>query len=128
MDNIVRIAAGGMPPLRGHALALRADGTVWAWGANDAGELGDFTLVDRDTPVQVAGLAGVTRIAAGTNSSYAVTGDGMLWLWGSGNGALGFVGDGTFNDSAGSVATPVTGVSNPRAIAGGGSLTAGSLQ
>jgi alpha-tubulin suppressor-like RCC1 family protein len=128
LANIVHIAAGGMAPLRGHALALRADGTLWAWGANDAGELGDFTLVDRDTPVQVAGLVNVTRIAAGMKSSYAVTGDGTLWLWGSGNGALGFVGDGTFNDSAGSIATPVSGVSNPRVVAGDGSLTVLLLQ
>jgi len=116
LAGIVQIAAAGGGAALGHALALRADGTLWAWGANGAGQLGDFTTEDRPAPVQVAGLANVTRISAGTTSSYAVTADGKLWLWGS--GGLGFVGDGTFTSSAGAVPTAVAGISRPRAIAG----------
>jgi alpha-tubulin suppressor-like RCC1 family protein len=44
-----------------HALAVRSDGTVWAWGLNEDGELGDGTTTDRNTPVQVAGLTGSPR-------------------------------------------------------------------
>jgi len=48
------IAAGAL-----HSLALRSDGTVWAWGRNRSGELGDGTTTDRLTPVQVSGFSGV---------------------------------------------------------------------
>jgi len=111
---------------RGHCrkgprrVALRSDGTLWAWGANGAGELGDLTTVDRDAPVQVAGLANVARIGAGTTSSYAATSDGRF-AWGSGKRWV-FVGDGTFVRSAGSAPLLVANVSNPRAIAGSAGL------
>jgi len=44
------IAAGG-----GHSLALKEDGTLWAWGANFYGQLGDGTTIDKYTPVQIGG-------------------------------------------------------------------------
>src|SRR5437870_8203878 len=44
------------------SLALKADGTVWAWGSNDAGQLGDGTFIDRSTPVRVANLPPVVSI------------------------------------------------------------------
>jgi alpha-tubulin suppressor-like RCC1 family protein len=87
------IAAGSQ-----HALALRADGTVWAWGANGFGQLGnnDNTLANSNTPVQVtdaAGtgfLTGIIAIAAGGDHSMALKSDGTVWTWGrNGNGELG---------------------------------------
>jgi hypothetical protein len=77
-----------------HTLALRRDGTVWAWGSNAYGQLGDGTTVTRTTPIQVIGLAGVTSIAAGDDFSVAVQNDGaaggLLWAWGRNhNGQLG---------------------------------------
>ncbi len=48
-----------------HPLALKADGTVWAWGDNLYGQLGNGSNTDSSVPVQVAGLAGVVGIAAG---------------------------------------------------------------
>ena len=48
MDDVVEIATGPR-----HALALKKDGTVWSWGENDAGQLGDGTTCNRLTPVQV---------------------------------------------------------------------------
>ncbi|MGE5579277.1 MAG: fibronectin type III domain-containing protein [Bacillota bacterium] len=76
-----------------HNLALRGDGTVWAWGYNDDGQLGDGTTIQRTSPVQVSGLTGVIAIAAGDEHSLALKGDGTLWAWGRNNG--GQLGDGT---------------------------------
>ncbi len=86
LTDIVAVAAG-----RDHSLALRRDGTVWAWGARDHGQLGDGV---RDAnrpvpaPVQVAGpgqspaLTGVVAIACGAAHCVALRGDGV-WVWGS---------------------------------------------
>jgi alpha-tubulin suppressor-like RCC1 family protein len=56
-----------------HTLALRSDGTVWAWGDNSEGELGDGGTGGPTGPVEVAGLAGATQVAAGSEFSLAVT-------------------------------------------------------
>ncbi|WP_164013759.1 RCC1 domain-containing protein [Pyxidicoccus trucidator] len=77
----------------GHTLALRDDGTVWAWGFNNAGQLGDGSTTQRASPVQVSGLTGITAIFAGYTHSLAVGADGGVWAWGS-NGA-GQLGDGS---------------------------------
>jgi alpha-tubulin suppressor-like RCC1 family protein len=70
--------------------ALRADGTVWAWGYGADGELGDGNTADTTKPVPVTGLTGVTSIAAGMGAGYAVTGTGRVWAWGTGtDGQLG---------------------------------------
>ena len=69
----------------GHALALRSDGTVWAWGANYAGQCGvEFNDTSHVvyTPVQVSGLDAVKAIAAGRGFSLALKNDGTVWAWG----------------------------------------------
>jgi alpha-tubulin suppressor-like RCC1 family protein len=48
-----------------HSLALKSDGTVWAWGSNGYGQLGDGPYDDRLTPVQVLNLSGIPAITAG---------------------------------------------------------------
>ena len=73
--------------------ALRSNGTVWAWGYNGNGRLGDGTASQRLSPVQVPGLSNVLAIAAGADSGYALKNDGTLWAWGY-NG-YGELGDGT---------------------------------
>jgi len=52
LNHIVAIAGAG-GTLGEHAIALRSDGTVWAWGRNWNGQLGDGTITTRNTPVQV---------------------------------------------------------------------------
>jgi len=81
--HISAVAAGTY-----HSLALASDGKVYAWGRNGVGELGDGTTTDRTTPVEVAGLTGVTAIEAGyevgeQGFSLALKSDGTVWGWGS---------------------------------------------
>jgi alpha-tubulin suppressor-like RCC1 family protein len=85
-----------------HSLAITNDG-LYAWGDNQNGELGDGTRTNRLLPVKVAlpaSVTTVTAIAAGQNSSYAVTNDGV-YAWGNdfagqlGNGSFGILPDGT---------------------------------
>ena len=64
-SNIIAIAAGSK-----HTLALKQDGTVWAWGDNSSGQLGDGTTTHRTSPVQVPGLTGVSAIAAGRTTPW----------------------------------------------------------
>jgi len=66
----------------GHSLALRSDGTVWAWGANGEGELGDGNRDFSSSPVQVFNLSNVTSVAAGYLHSLALKSDGTVWVWG----------------------------------------------
>jgi alpha-tubulin suppressor-like RCC1 family protein len=65
----------------GHILILQTDGTLWAFGTNSDGQLGDSTTTDRSSPVPI--MAGVQYIAAGYNFSLAVKTDGSLWGWGA---------------------------------------------
>src|SRR5439155_4654741 len=55
-----------------HRLALKADGTVWAWGRNGNGQLGNGTTTDASSPVRVSALNGVTAVAAGGLHSLAL--------------------------------------------------------
>jgi alpha-tubulin suppressor-like RCC1 family protein len=81
LTDIVAIAAGQM-----HTIALKSDGTVWAWGHGYYGQLGFGGTSSQTKAVQVPGLAGVTQIAAGASSSFALqTGGatvGNVWAWG----------------------------------------------
>ena len=103
-----------------HNLAIGSDYTVWAWGANAKGQLGDGTTVDRNTPVQVHGLTNVVAIAAGYQHSLAVTYDGSkieLWAWGSNQ--YGQLGDGTTTDRGSPVQVQVPNGVIPYAVAAG---------
>jgi hypothetical protein len=100
----VRAVASGY----GHSLALAADGTVWAWGDNTYGQLGDGSggtgpTSIKVTPVQVSGLANVVGIGAGEQHSLAVKSDGTVWAWGlDGQGELG-----DWRPDMGGIAVPV---------------------
>ena len=99
-----------------HSLAVKPDGTVWAWGYNYYGQVGDGTTTNRSTPVQVAGLSGVSAVAGGFDHSIALKTDGTVWAWGL--NSSGQLGDGTTTNRT----TPVqvTGLSGVTAIVSGG--------
>lgn len=77
-------------------MVLLADGTVWTKGANTYGQLGDGTTTDRSTWAAVAGLSGVTQIAAGVGTGYAMLSDGSVRAWGWNR--YGQLGDGSTTD------------------------------
>lgn len=80
-----------------NSLVLKGDGTVWAWGSNATGNLGDGTTSRRLTPTQVNGLTGVVALTTGFNHILVAKDDGTLWAWGNqssgefGNGMTGVV-------------------------------------
>lgn len=79
--------------------ALKTDGTVYAWGNNTSGQVGDNSTTNRNTPVQVKGVNGegflinITRITASSSSVYALKDDGTVYAWG--NNSNGRLGDGS---------------------------------
>lgn len=66
----------------GYSLFLKKDGTVWGWGNNRYGVLGDGTRIDRIKPVQVTGLEKVKEISSFNDSALALKEDGTVWAWG----------------------------------------------
>ena len=76
-----------------HTLAMRSDGTLWAWGDNAFGQIGNATTTDVTSPIQVGTAANWSTIAAGYYTSAATRTDGTLWTWG--RNAEGQLGDGT---------------------------------
>jgi alpha-tubulin suppressor-like RCC1 family protein len=99
-----------------HSLALKSHGTVWAWGSNGYGQLGNGSTTDSFTPMQVKGLRGVTAIAGGFVYSLALKSDGTVWAWGDNNS--GQLGNGTRTMS--STPVQVSGLGGVTAIAAAG--------
>jgi alpha-tubulin suppressor-like RCC1 family protein len=83
-----QVAAGAY-----HTAAVKNDGTVWAWGAGNYGQLGNGTGDSSNVPVQVGSGTNWKQVVAGGRHTVAGQNDGTLWAWGS-NG-YGQVGDGT---------------------------------
>ncbi|MDX6230750.1 MAG: hypothetical protein QOI76_4140 [Frankiales bacterium] len=110
LTGITAIAAGSAT-----GYALRSDGTVWSWGWNVEGELGNNSITNATSPVQVSDLTGVTKIGAGYTNGYAIAAGGTLWAWGyGGHGELG-------NGGTSSSTTPVQvlGLTGITAVTGG---------
>lgn len=124
LSGIVAISAGA-----NDTCAVTGGGAAWCWGANDRGQLGDGSTIDRHAPVRVTrsagvNLAGVTAIstAAWAGHTCAATSDGAAWCWGSnGHGELG---DGTIIDRHRAVHATRAGGAN---LAGVTMISAGGL-
>jgi alpha-tubulin suppressor-like RCC1 family protein len=76
-NNWVKVSAGYF-----HSLALKSDGTLWAWGGNDEGQLGDGTTTGKPYPVQIGSDNNWVSISAGYINSFGMKADGTLWGWG----------------------------------------------
>ncbi|WP_052461131.1 RCC1 domain-containing protein [Psychroserpens mesophilus] len=79
-----------------HSVAIKTDGTLWAWGDNDGGQLGDGTTDDRYTITQIGTDTDWESVASGYFNSYGIQTNGTLWAWG--NGGLGSLGNGQFGE------------------------------
>jgi alpha-tubulin suppressor-like RCC1 family protein len=82
-----------------HSLAVKTDGTLWAWGVNPFGSLGDGTTTNRSSPVQIGSLTDWANVEAGSQSSIGLKTDGTIWSWGLNNGAQLGLGDTTNRSS-----------------------------
>jgi alpha-tubulin suppressor-like RCC1 family protein len=86
LTNWLNISAGTY-----HFIALKTNGTLWAWGYNNVqAQLGDNSVIDRSSPVQIGSLTNWSSIGTGGYTSFAITTSGALYSWGRNNaGQLG---------------------------------------
>ena len=102
--------------------AIKTDGTLWSWGYNGNGELGDNSTTNRSSPVQtIAGGTNWKSIQRGTYHTAAIKTDGTLWMWG--NNQFGQLGNNTTTTISSPVQT-VTGGTNWMRVSCGGYTTA----
>ncbi|MDR2182792.1 MAG: hypothetical protein LBE55_01325 [Clostridiales bacterium] len=114
MEDVAAVSAGGL-----HTMAIKNDGSLWAWGHNTLGQLGNGEVSDLDAPIiqPIKIMDGVIAVSAGNSHTMAITADGVLWAWGSNwRGALG---DGTGIDRH----SPVRVMDDVASVAAGHSFT-----
>jgi alpha-tubulin suppressor-like RCC1 family protein len=63
-------------------LAVKTDGTLWAWGSNNRGQLGDGTMISKNYPIQIGTDTDWKTVATGLSHSIAIKENGTLWGWG----------------------------------------------
>ena len=100
-----------------YTAAIKTDGTLWTWGYNNFGQLGDNTIASRTSPVQTV-VAGTNwkLVACGGEHTAAIKTDGTLWTWG--RGANGQLGDNTSTSRSSPVQTVSAGT-NWKLVSGG---------
>ncbi|RXM50598.1 MULTISPECIES: RCC1 domain-containing protein [unclassified Chryseobacterium] len=76
-----------------HSVGVKDDGTLWAWGSNQYGQLGDGTSVNRNAPIQIGSANNWVKVVTGFYYTVAIKTDGTLWAWG--DNSYGQLGDGT---------------------------------
>ena len=109
LNDVIAVAGGGY-----HSLALKSDGTVWTWGYNQFGELGNGTNSNSYLPVQVSSLSGIVAVSGGWGFSLGLKSDGTVWSWGSNQ--YGQLGNGTLDSN---VPIQVNGLNRITAISAG---------
>ena len=105
-----------------HTAAIKTDGTLWTWGLNTYGELGDNTINGRASPVQtIAGGTNWSQVSCSGNNTAAIKTDGTLWVWGEGE--WGQLGNGTNTRNSSPVQT-LAGGTNWKQVESSGRTTA----
>ena len=104
---------------RRHSCAIAAGGTLYCWGANDRGQLGDGTTIGRSQPMRVSGLEGVEQVVLGDAHTCARRKDGSVWCWG--DNSAGELGDGKREPRA--APRQVPGIRKVRRVYGGACQT-----
>ena len=104
------VSAGGF-----HSMAIKTDGSLWMWGNNRYGQIGNGTVTDCPVPFKL--MDSVAAVSAGDIHSMAVKTDGSLWAWG--RNSFGQLGDGTITERH----TPVKVMDSVAAVSAGGSHT-----
>lgn len=98
LTNWVQVSAGH----GGHSAGVRADGTMWCWGVNNFGQLGDGSIIGKSSPVQVGALTDWAYVDCGGYFTVGMKRDGTIWSWGKNSyGALGQ------NNAVASISSPV---------------------
>lgn len=110
-QKVVSVAAGSA-----HSAAILEDGSLWTWGRNGSGQLGDGTYEDRLSPVKI--MDDVVSVSLGDMHSGAIKSDGSLWMWG--RNKYGSLGDGTTTTRT----TPVKVMDGARQVSCGNGTTA----
>ncbi len=101
-----------------HNVALKSDGSVWAWGMNSFNQLGNGTNISSSTPVQVSGLSGIVALGGRAYHTLAIKSDGTVWAWGLDK--WGALGNGVADASPDyPVPVQVQGLSHPIMVSGG---------
>ncbi|MGH3237622.1 MAG: RCC1 domain-containing protein, partial [Streptosporangiaceae bacterium] len=83
--TVTQVSQGGSGKTNGQTLAILGNGSVWAWGADASGQLGNGDTSNSEVPIQIAFPAGVTvaQVDSGGYACYAIDTTGKLWAWGS---------------------------------------------
>ena len=104
-----------------YMFAIQTNGTLWAWGANSVGQLGDGSIVERSSPVQIGTLSTWSKVEIGASNTIAIKTDGSAWGWGL--NTAGAVGDSSFINRSSPV--QIGGYYNWSIITAGGNSSGG---
>jgi alpha-tubulin suppressor-like RCC1 family protein len=105
-----------------HTATVKTDGTLWVWGGNADGQLGDNTSTTKSSPVQtITGSTNWKFVATGLRHTAAIKTDGSLWLWGS--NTYGRLGNNSTTRTSSPIQT-VSGGTNWKSVTGGTHHTA----
>jgi len=111
MDNVAYVSAGS-----NHTMAITEDGSLWAWGSNSSGQLGDGTTENRHSPMLI--MEDVIAVSAGSRHTAAIKSDNSLWVWGLNMpGTFGIVTDELVNPY------PIKVMENVKFVSAGSDLT-----